>query len=167
MAILKGAKSKSVAAVTTAEIAGAWGNIDEPSGGKPIPKDTYDLTIDEATVEHAKESGNAYVNLTVTVVDGDYAGRKVWEKLFLGTVKANGEPSQALSMTKKLLGNIFNGSFPSEYEGLSDKAVADTEALALLVAGSLTPGTVFRAGVRIEKSDNEEFPDKNRLRALG
>lgn len=51
----------------------------ETGGFDDLPNGKYAVRIDGATVNQSKASGRLQVSFTMTVVDGDHAGRKVWK----------------------------------------------------------------------------------------
>lgn len=44
----------------------------------PIPGNWYPLTIVEHEMRKGKASGEPYINWTLEVAEGEYAGRKIW-----------------------------------------------------------------------------------------
>lgn len=47
----------------------------------PIPAGKYPAAITESVVKPTKDGSGSYLELTFTVVEGEYQGRKVWDRL--------------------------------------------------------------------------------------
>jgi len=92
---------------------------------KPIPEGTYDVTLSGAKViAESKSSGQPYVELTFTVAEGEYAGRRLFRNFSL-------QP-QALWAFKK--GMVRLGSDPDNFVGELD--LSDIEMLCADCVGS-------------------------------
>ena len=50
---------------------------------EPLPKGWYNMRISESETKPTKAEGGAYLQLTVEVIDGQYANRKVFDRLNL------------------------------------------------------------------------------------
>jgi hypothetical protein len=54
-------------------------NLDGIEGGfEVLPKGIYEVAVTEAEIKTAQSSGEDYMNLTLTIQSGDFAGRKLW-----------------------------------------------------------------------------------------
>jgi hypothetical protein len=151
--------------VTQSEVQDVFGDVEasDSEGPQPVPNDRYHL---EVTSEHIQkresDAGNWRVGFGVRILAGEktgdkFAGRFVFDTLFLNVTKADGSASKAQSMTKAMLEQIL-GEVPDEVRAISRY---DQEALADAIA-SLIPGAIFVAEVYTEA--DEEFGDRNRIR---
>lgn len=147
--------------VTIKEVADTFGGVDEVYMGEPIPRDRYLLEVIEAVKKYAKADDFPYVELRLAVLDGDYKGRRMTERLFLRTEKADGSPSQAMGQTKATLRMVFGGDVPTSITSISKY---DSEKLATAIVESVK-GATFESEVVIEKDKSEDgaWGDKNRL----
>lgn len=153
---------------TVQDVKDTFGGEEEVYLGEALPRGKYFLQVDEAAVKYAKADKFPYVELRLSVVDGEYAGRKFIDRMFLRVSKVgtNGtEPSAALGMTKALLRTVFGGDIPDEIVGISKY---DSEPLAEAIAGVVV-GAQFEAVVVIEKQNDADkeagYPPKNRIQA--
>lgn len=55
--------------------------VDPRSTFEPIPNGTYRMHITSSEVKATKDTKGRYLQLVLTVLDGDYKGRQVWERL--------------------------------------------------------------------------------------
>lgn len=145
--------------VTKGQINDTFGSV-EPTygGGGIIPVDTYNLQIVTAEVLQAKSSGNHYVHYSASVVDGDFATRRVFDNLHLGLTKADGSDSKAQGMTMAML-RLMLGDVPDSINAISRY---DQLGLAEAIAAEIT-GAFFTAKVEIEGEEDDEFGQKNRV----
>ena len=147
---------------TIKDVTETFGSVEPAYTGEPIPRGKYLLEITEALKKNAKADDFPYVELKMTVIDGDYAKRKITDRLFLRTEKAEtGEPSQALQMTMATLKAIFGGDLPDDLRAVSKY---DPEAIAAAIVNTVV-GQQFEVNVGVEKDTSEDgaFGDKNRL----
>ncbi len=62
--------------------AGFDANSVEPQGDfEVLPPGKYPVTINESEVKQTKKQDGFYLSLTMTVLDGEYRGRKLWPKI--------------------------------------------------------------------------------------
>lgn len=53
------------------------------SGFAPLPEGEYTGRITAITDGFSQENAHPFLNFEVTITDGEYAGRKVWRRIFL------------------------------------------------------------------------------------
>ena len=58
-------------------------NVKPDTGFDPIPVGRYSVVITESLMKPTKNGEGEYLQLSVQVVDGEYANRKLWERLNL------------------------------------------------------------------------------------
>lgn len=151
-----------MSSTTVEAVTETFGSLEPLYAGEPLPKGRYLLEVYEAVVKHAKGDDFPYVEYKVTVLDGEYAKRKVTDRLYLRTEKPDGSgPSEALRMTFASLNIMFGGSVPDD---ILSKSKYDAEALAEAIANNIV-GQQFEAYVTIEKDKSETYGDKNRIEA--
>lgn len=47
----------------------------------PLPKGTYSAIVMDSSIKPTKAGDGQYIELVLQVIDGQYAGRRVWERL--------------------------------------------------------------------------------------
>lgn len=57
--------------------------VDPTSQFDPIPSGDYPMMITESELKPTKKNDGSYLQMTIEVIDGQYKGRKVWERLNL------------------------------------------------------------------------------------
>ena len=62
--------------------------VEPLSGFDPIPAGKYQAVITESEEKATKNGGGTYLQLTFEIIDGEYKGRKVWERLNLANPNA-------------------------------------------------------------------------------
>lgn len=92
-------------------------NVQEQSF-EAIPKGMYSAILEEVKYEISKNSGQPMWNCKFTLVDGDYANRKVFTYLSFSAKALPGTKRQIKNFAPELLAGPFN-----------PKAIADTNAL--------------------------------------
>lgn len=60
----------------------------------PIPKGVYNMVVTEAE-ETVTKAGNKRINITFSITDGEYSGRKIWEGYNL-----TGENTKAVQISR-------------------------------------------------------------------
>lgn len=115
----------------------------EESSWEILPKGTYDCIIEDAKFAMSKSSNKPMWNVTLAVVDGEYANRKLFTYISFS--------EKALPMTKKQLNRIAPDLISKTFD---PKKIADE--------GSLV-GIQVRAKIIIEPYEGE---NKNKVTDL-
>lgn len=107
-----------------------------------MPVGTYELQVIESDVVPTKAGDGEILNLTIEVVNGPCANRKIWERLNIRNPNA-----QAQSISLRAFADLCLAVGKSE--------VNDSEELHFIP---------FRAQVGIEKDKTGQYPDKNKIK---
>lgn len=58
-----------------------WPNVPDYGTFEPIPSDDYDVEVTKVERKTSQKSGSDYWSLELTITEGEYAGRKLWDSL--------------------------------------------------------------------------------------
>lgn len=109
---------------------------------QPLPADLYTLQITKSELKPTKSADGEYLKLELTVLEGEFSGRKVYELLNL--VNKN---EKAVAIARSKLKELCKAMGISEFE--------DTNELH---------GIPFKANIVIEASKDPAYSDQNRLK---
>lgn len=76
----------------------------------PIPKGIYKLVLEKAELKDTKSGGGQYVACSFEIVNGEYAGRKIWNNF---NTKNNNAQAVEIGMSN-LRAMIDNSSMPNK-----------------------------------------------------
>lgn len=110
---------------------------DVEDGFELLDPGTYDFRVAKIEQKTGKTSGKAYLNVELECFDEDYLGRRVFDILSLGD-----------SSLWRLKAFAVACGVDIEFEFDTDDFI----------------GEECNATIDIEKDDNEEYPDKNRVK---
>lgn len=92
----------------------------EPLGSfEPIPVGDYTVVISETEMKDAKTGKGQYLQLVYTVLDGDYKGRKIFDRLNL--INENVTASEIAQRALSSICRAVNVMHPKDSEELHDK----------------------------------------------
>jgi hypothetical protein len=111
----------------------------------PIPAGTYNLQVIESRIEDTKNGSGQMLVLTLEVIDGEYAGRKIWDRLNI----RNQNPD-AQRIAQRALADLCIS--------LGIVELSDSEELHF---------KPFTARVRIESDKSGQYDPQNRVRYNG
>jgi hypothetical protein len=110
-----------------------------------LPPNTYDIIVEDCQYGKSKSSNQPKWELKLSVVGGEYNGRKLFDTFSWSP--------KALSGTKTRLAVIA-----PELASNSNLVINNPEVVASII------GRRARVKVVIEKSDNAEYDDRNRIK---
>ncbi len=58
-----------------------WPNVPDYGTFEPIPSDDYAVEVTKVEKKTSKKSGSDYWSIELTITDGEFAGRKLWDSL--------------------------------------------------------------------------------------
>lgn len=108
---------------------------------EPLPRGSYNAIIIDSDIKSTKAGTGEYIELEMQIVDGEYTGRRIWERL-----NVNNPNKQAEDIAKAALGALCMAV------GVDD--LTDTEQLHDIP---------FVIGVEIDRKD----PTRNRVMSYG
>ena len=94
-------------------------NVDPAGSREPIPAGWYKAVITESEEKPTKAQTGSYLQMTVEVIEGEYAGRKAFERLNLNNPNAT-----AVEIAQRTLSSIcraVNVMTPRQSADLHDK----------------------------------------------
>ena len=94
-------------------------NVDPAESREPIPAGWYKVVISESEEKPTKAQTGSYLQLTMEVIDGDHAGRKVFDRLNLNNPNAT-----AVEIAQRTLSSICRAvgvMTPRDSSDLHDK----------------------------------------------
>jgi hypothetical protein len=109
--------------------------------------------------KQSKESGGTYYPLTLTLMGGQYEGRKIFETIPDVTDTKNSEKWRAIATTNMTrmfeVAGIFNPANPESYRALQGKP--------FLTLCNFLDGKRIAIRIKIEKSSDPAYADKNKV----
>lgn len=85
-----------------------WPDVPDYGTFEPIPSDDYEVEVTKVEKKQSRANGTDYWSIELTITEGEYAGRKLWDSLsFIG--KDEQKTKYALQRVKLVahrLGNI-------------------------------------------------------------
>jgi hypothetical protein len=119
---------------------------------------TYAL-VTIGAAKQAKESGGTYYPLTLTLMGGQYEGRKIFETIPDVTDTKNSEKWRAIAVTNMIrmfeVAGVFNPANPESYRALQGKP--------FLTLCNFLDGKRIAIRIKIEKSSDPAYADKNKV----
>lgn len=110
-------------------------------GIEPVPAGWYKVMIDDSERRPTKNADGSYINLRYSIIEGQYAGRKIFQMLNIEnpSVQAKEIAFRQLSAIQHAIGVL---------------QITDTAELH---------GKPLQIRVRIQKDPNEQYPDQNQV----
>ena len=148
-----------------------YSNAPPPRDFEPIPAGTVATTVlhieagnagEDQLLTRSKDGGCEMLAIVLTVIDGPFKGRKLWQYLILqGTTPGH---AQAAAISRGVLKAILDAT-----RGLKPDDMSDAARAARTVELKDFEGATFLAKIGVEKGgpkndgSGENWPDKNTL----
>lgn len=71
------------------------------SGWDPLPPGDYTACVTSTELKPTKAGNGEYIELTIEIMDGDYSGRKIWERL-----NVNNPSEQTMQIARSQLNQL-------------------------------------------------------------
>jgi len=113
-----------------------------------IPNGTYQAVIEAQQRKDSQNTGNAWLELTLVITGPQYAGRKVWDRLFFWPVQGHQSHDKMIESANRRMTSICKSI-----------GIAGFRDPQELVNRPIT----IRIGV--EKNKDPQYPDKNKVQA--
>jgi hypothetical protein len=151
-----------------------YSNAPPPRDFEPIPAGTVATTVlhivsgnagENGLLTRSQDGGCEMLVAELTIIDGNYKGRKVWERYILAGTRPG--HAQATDISRGVLKAILDAT-----RGLKPDDMSDAARAARTVELGAFEGATFLAKLGIEKGkakndgSGENWPDKNTLAAV-